>query len=106
MTALLLAFALTQPPLPAFPPPVEFPGAPLPPPVLTFDEFARGFRPTPGVHSVWLAHPKTGVPVFVSFTLPPGVPKINRGSRHVEFDYGKREVEVRFLLNGSVRVEY
>ena len=108
MNALLFSLALAapaQPPLPAFPPPVDFPAAALPPAV-TLDEFARGFRPMPGIHSIWLIHPKTNAPVFISFTLPPGVPKVHRSSRHVEFDYGKKEVEVRFLNNGSVRVEY
>ncbi len=109
MNALLFGLALAapaQPPLPPFPPPVEYPAAPLPPPVLTHDEFARVFRPTPGVHSVWLVHPKTKCPVFVSFTLPPGCPKVKRGSRYLEFDYGKKEVEIRFKHNGSVQVEY
>lgn len=106
MNALLLSFALATPLQPPLPPPIDFPGAPQSPPVLTLDEFSRTFRPTPGIHSVWLAHPKTNVPVFISFTLPPGIPKVNRGSRHVEFDYGKKEVEIRFLHNGSVRVEF
>jgi hypothetical protein len=45
--------------------------------------------------------------VTVQFTLPPGVPKKVRASRReLEFDYGRHEVDIRFLVRGRVRVDY
>jgi hypothetical protein len=45
----------------------------------------------------------------VCFTLPPGCPKVCvKGAlrRCIEFDYGKREVEVWFYRDGRVKVNY
>jgi hypothetical protein len=106
---------------PGFPAPPSFyppfaPGAPTPgfphhpghrgP--MTLAEFARCFQPTPGHHSVWLIHPVTCQPVHVCFNLPYGCgcPKVKVGRRSIEFDYGKREVEIEFHRNGSYRVDY
>src|SRR5262245_58801946 len=85
--------------------PVNVPAAP--PRALTVEEFAAAFQPAPGNHEVTLLHPRTGQPVTVQFTLPPGVPKKVRVSRRdLEFDYGRHEVDIRFLLRGRVRVDY
>jgi hypothetical protein len=73
---------------------------------LTLREFAAVFQPAPGNHEVLLVHPLTQAPVPVRFTLPPGAPKVRVHRRELEFDYGKREVEVRFLRGGRVKVEY
>lgn len=125
MTELLLALALTQPPLPNYPP---LPGYPPPyPPVPTIpappcpeghdplhpigvETFAKSFRPTPGIHNVWFLHPRTKCAVYVTFVLPEGCdcPKVKCGNRYVKFDYrGHRDVEVCFkLFGGGVEVKY
>jgi hypothetical protein len=72
----------------------------------TIKEFAETFRPREGTHQAVVIHPTTGQPVKVEFTLPAGTPEVRVNSREVEFDYGKSEVEVRFLLNGGVKVDY
>jgi hypothetical protein len=74
---------------------------------LTLAEFASAFRPVPGTHQVLLVHPRTGRPVPVEFTLPPGVPRKVSVRRHeLAFDYGRDEVTIRFGLLGRVRVSY
>jgi hypothetical protein len=74
---------------------------------MTLDEFATSFQPAPGLHEVTLIHPRTGQPVTVQFNLPPGMPKKVRVSRRdLAFDYGRHEVDIRFLLRGRVRVDY
>ena len=115
MTPLALALLVSaQPPLPVYPVPVPVFAppllpAPLPPPVrpLTIQEFGKLFVPTPGFHVVCLIHPVTCKPVTVAFTLPAGCgcPKVKVQRREVEFDYGRREVELRFRRNGAVDVE-
>lgn len=94
---------------PAFYPPFA-PGEPyLRPPhghAMTLEEFARCFRPTPGTHHVCLIHPVTCRPVEVCFTLPPGCPRVRVSRREIEFDYGRREVEIQFRRNGRVEVDY
>ena len=115
MNALLLTAALAAghppapvppvvyppPAVPGFRPPAFAPGRPL-----TVEQFARSFRPCPGHHEVWLVHPRTGAPVFVCFDLPFSHrrPEIDWDRNHIEFDYGRREVEIRFLRNGRVDV--
>ncbi|MCZ2340842.1 MAG: hypothetical protein LC104_03495 [Bacteroidales bacterium] len=133
MTSLLLSLALTtQTVTPAqmpFPPGFASPPAPLtyptplspaypapvagvpsmslfPAPPMTHQQFAAIFQPIPGTHKVVLLHPKTGQPVEVCFTLPPGCPKVNVGRRYLEFDYGRVEVEIRFGCCGRVKVDY
>ncbi len=127
MNSLLLGLALTaSPSAAAHPPAVADLGrvvyappvvvAPAPPIVpvepptrpMTVAEFARCFQPTPGHHSVWLIHPVTCRPVQVCFTLPAGCgcPKVRVHRREVEFDYGRREVEIHFRHNGTVTVDY
>jgi hypothetical protein len=74
---------------------------------MTVEEFAAGFQPVPGTHEVTLVHPRSGQPVTVQFTLPPGVPrKVRVSRRDLEFDYGRQGVDLRFLLRGRVRVDY
>jgi hypothetical protein len=97
---------------PTLPPPAPLPTIP-PPPVpgvvkaLTLEEFAAAFQPCAGTHRVCLIHPRTGQPVDVEFTLPPGVPKkVRVHRRELEFDYGRQEVDVRFQLRGRVKVVY
>jgi hypothetical protein len=81
-----------------------------PPPVvkaLTLEQFAAAFQPCAGTHRVCLIHPRTGQPVDVEFTLPPGVPrKVRVLRRDLEFDYGRQEVDVRFQPRGGVKVVY
>lgn len=75
-------------------------------PCPTHAEFAANFRPCAGRYEVLLLHPDTGRPVQVCFELPPGTPKVRVERRELEFDYDRKEVEIRFLRNGTVRVEY
>lgn len=87
---------------------------PAPQPVVGVDEkipnlaeFLDGFQPRGGRHVVTVLHPTTKEPVTVSFRLPPGKPKeVRLLSRELEFDYGNRGVDIRFLRNGRVRVLY
>lgn len=103
--------AANQEPAPA---PVAVPAdasvlLPAPTPVRppTNAEFARHFQPLPGRYEVVLLHPFTHCPVQVCFTLPPGCPKrVRVERRELEFDYGRREVEIRFYRNGGTRVMY
>jgi hypothetical protein len=112
MTSLLLGLALTVSPhtTAQYPPGVPLPiPTPLPPPVpvaFTLEQFGKVFQPIPGHHKVWIIHPKTCQPVEVCFTLPPGCPKVEISRRKIEFDYGKREIEVHFRHSGRVEVEY
>lgn len=105
MNPLLLSLALMSPGQP----PVYVQSAPVvivPAAPMTLAEFARVFQPIPGTHRVCLIHPKTCQPVDVCFTLPCGCPKIRASKHRLEFDYGKREVEIRFRHNGKVDVDY
>ena len=98
--------------------PVFYPPGPVAPPVIlpaphphrpmTLEEFARCFKPCPGTHEVFVVHPVTCQPVRVCFTLPEGCghPRVKTGRRWVEFDYGRREVEINFWRNGTVGVKY
>ena len=114
MTSLLLGLALSTPQTAvAHPPrPVVVQAAYARPVIVaprravTVEEFVRCFRPTAGTHHVWVIHPVTCRPVEVCFTLPPGCPRVRIHQREVEFDYGRREVEIQFRRNGTVRVEY
>ena len=94
---------------PAFYPPFA-PGEPYPGRhhrhAMTVEEFARCFKPTPGTHHVCIIHPVTCRPVEVCFTLPHGCPQVRVSRREIEFDYGRREVEIQFLRNGRVDVDY
>ena len=126
MTSLLLTLAMSAPahghdrhlppPGPTFPPHTGYfqpPVAPLPHPgfghrggAVTLEEFAKCFKPTPGHHTVWIVHPKTCRPVEVCFDLPDcGCPKVRVNRRSIEFDYGRREVELQFRHNGTVDVK-
>jgi hypothetical protein len=70
-------------------------------------EFAAGFRPAPGTYDLLLTHPTTGLPVRVKFTLPSGsVRSLRVHRRELEFVYRHREVAIRFLRDGRVRVNY
>src|SRR5688572_25437565 len=103
-------------PGPSHYPPVFAPGEPTPgyphhpghhgP--MTLTQFAKCFHPTPGHHAVWLIHPVTCRPVKVCFDLPHGFgcPKIDVDRRSIEFDYGKREIEIEFCRNGTYEVDY
>jgi hypothetical protein len=113
LTTLYLGFALAQPPTVLTPAPLPSPTplpapAPLPvpaaPATLTLKEFAQGFQPIPGTHSVMFVHPFSKKCVPVTFTLPPGCPKIKTGCRSITFDYGKHEVEIIFRIFNRVDV--
>jgi hypothetical protein len=88
-------------PMPEPPPPVVVPVRPL-----TVNEFAASFKPLPGTYEVLLIHPKTGCPVKVCFTLPPGcIRKVRVNGHKIEFVYKcQRDVVIRFLHNGKVWV--
>ena len=76
-------------------------------PVPTLAEFVESFRPSRGEHDVMVVHPVTKKPVNVSFKLPAGKPKqVRIQGRELGFDYGNREVAIRFLRDGRVRVLY
>jgi hypothetical protein len=71
----------------------------------TVAEFATSFEPTAGPHEVELIHPGTGQPVKVAFTLPEGTPsKIRVRRRSLDFEYGRQDVSIRFLIGGRVQV--
>ena len=105
---------------PVVPPTPVVPDAPLPPPQvvpapppaivpvrpLTVNEFAASFQPLPGRYEVLLIHPKTGCPVKVCFTLPPGCLRGMRVTGHkIVFDYKcQHDVVIRFLHFGKVWV--
>src|SRR5688572_30606815 len=109
--ALILAYAVTavvsaQPPERLPPPPI---GVPIPPPpldavetvqVFKIDRFAKAFQPLPGTHRVAFVHPYTGKPAEVTFDLPPGKPQVRTSKRELVFDYGKKEVKLRFYRDG------
>jgi hypothetical protein len=92
---------------PGAPPPV-----PLPIPVEShtsrvpsLSEFAATFQAKPGHFEVLIAHPTTGKPVKVAFTLPDGSPRRVKVHRNqLEFDYRGKDISIRFLRDGEVRV--
>ena len=95
------AFVPGAPPPVPLPIPVEAPAIRAP----TLNEFAATFKPAPGRFEVVLQHPMTGQPVKVSFTLPPGAPKrVKVHKRELEFEYRGKDVTIRFLRGGEVRV--
>jgi hypothetical protein len=102
----------TLPPPQVLPLPSQSQVVPVPAPApvvlqpMTHRDFAALFQPTPGTHQALLIHPGSKCPVLVSFTLPPGCPKVRAGLREIEFDYGKCEVEIRFKVLGKVAVVY
>lgn len=100
----------TPPPLPAEPPILPPPSvltSPAPASAFTLRDFAKSFTPAPGDYEVILLHPTKCYPVKVCFTLPPGCPKVHVTKRQLEFDYGKREVRIRFpILGDGARVSY
>jgi hypothetical protein len=85
--------------------PVPLPSG-VAPRLLTHREFAETFRPAPGNYDVTLLHPVTNKPVQVTFTLPEGeARKVRSFPRQINFDYGgRRDVSIRFLADGRVRV--
>lgn len=73
----------------------------------TLREFARAFDPAPGDYGVTFVHPRTGELVDVYFSLPhDDLEEVNVDRDRIEFDYDDHEVELRFLRDGRVRVEY
>jgi hypothetical protein len=88
------------------PPPVVPPPAVLPVHPVSVGEFVASFKPLPGKYEVLLIHPKTGCPVKVCFTLPPGcIRKVRVNGHKIEFVYKcQRDVVIRFLHNGNVWV--
>jgi hypothetical protein len=102
------------PVVPAPEPPVfAVPGVPAPEPAvpapapLSHHEFARTFQPAAGSYDLTLTHSRTFAPVRVSFTLPPGTPRVRALPHALVFEYPNRqEVEVRFAVGGQVRVFY
>lgn len=60
-------------------------------------------RPT---HTVTLRHTFTGQCVVVPLRLPQGTPNIMHRSNRIMYNYGSFNVEVRFIADGSVDVQY
>jgi hypothetical protein len=86
-------------PLPDVPPPLIRP--------MTMAEFAKVFQAAPGQYEVLLVNPVTHAPAKVCFELPPGCPKkVRVFKRQMVFDYGRRDVVIRFDCHGAVRVTY
>jgi hypothetical protein len=73
---------------------------------MTPQQFVDTFKPAPGTYDVVLLHPATNRPVQVTFTLPEGTArKVRTFPRQINFDYvGGRDVSIRFLADGRVRV--
>ncbi len=105
--ALSLSQPPTEPDLPT-PTPIVLPAAPLAPaPVvrpITLAEFAATFQPLPGTYEITFIHPRKKCPVCVTFTLPPGCPKMCVSKHDIVFDYGKCAVDIRFRFFGKVSV--
>jgi hypothetical protein len=112
---LTAAFSLGQTPVPdVLPPPTPIvvpvvPALPAPPMVparpITLAEFAATFKPAPGTYEIVFLHSRKKCPVTVCFTLPDcGCPKVCVGKHSITFDYGTKEVEIRFKLFGKVAV--
>jgi hypothetical protein len=104
-----------MPPLPPEPVAHQPPPLPVPPAPSavvavrpqTLEEFAASFKPAPGTYETVLINPITKNPVKVTFSLPPGNPKIRVFPRRLEFDYGSRResVEIRFDRKDRVHVQ-
>jgi hypothetical protein len=93
--------------VPAPPPPVVV--MPAPQPIVMTNailpqDFVRTVPPRPGTYTVTFVHPRTSQPVTVSFTLPPGNPRVSYAANSLVFDYGRSEVEIRFQIMGKVKV--
>jgi hypothetical protein len=92
------------PPVPT-PPPSASPVPAVPAAAPTLAQFASSFVPQPGIHEAVLLHPATGQPVKVRFLLPSGTLRHLRVHRYrLTFDYGRNDVALVFLRDGSVRV--
>jgi hypothetical protein len=102
---------VVPPPGPVFVTPAPAPAVVPPAPAVvtrpqTPAEFAATFRPAAGSYSTVLLHPWTNAPVNVTFTLPPGAPRVSATRRDILFDYGPRRVHIVFGVAGGVRVRY
>jgi hypothetical protein len=93
--------------VPPPPPPVV---VPAPPPVIvkvpTLEEFAATFHPAPGNYEVTILHSRSGCPVTVCFTLPPGCPKVCVQRHQLDFKYPCEDVRIRCQIFGKVKVSY
>jgi hypothetical protein len=91
--------------VPGAPPPVPLPIPVVPARPPTLSEFAASFQPKGGRYSVELEHPATGRPVQINFSLPEGTPKrVKVHRRELDFEYRGKQVSIRFLRDGEVRV--
>ena len=95
-----------EPPLAVGPAPAPVMVAPQPanPGPQTAADFVRTFKPAPGSHQVTLLHTRTNQPVTIAFELPQGEPRVLSYSHSILFDYGRQEVEIRFMVGGKVKV--
>jgi hypothetical protein len=85
------------------------PVVPAPPAVVrvpTLEEFAATFRPVPGTYEVTILHSRSGCPVTVCFTLPPGCPKVCVHRHQIDFEYPCEDVRIRCQIGGKVKVSY
>ncbi|MBY0522414.1 MAG: hypothetical protein K2R98_03410 [Gemmataceae bacterium] len=108
MSVCLLCLCLSDVSLGQLPPPRIMPAevpymTPVPTVIepvrpITLAEFAASFRPAPGTYQVVFLNPVTKCATPVTFTLPPGCPKVCVSRREITFDYGKCEVHVRFRI--------
>ena len=88
------------------PQPVPLPPVPQPAaaaPILPQD-FVKTFQPKAGHYEVAFIHTRSNQPVTVVFDLPPGNPRVSYFAHSLVFDYGSREVEIRFQIGGRVKV--
>jgi hypothetical protein len=72
----------------------------------TLEEFAATFRPAPGTYEVTVRHSRSGCPVTVCFTLPPGCPKVRVNRHQLDFEYPCQDVRIRCQIGGKVKVSY
>jgi hypothetical protein len=90
-------------PVPVPPPPVPQPATPAP---ILPQDFIKTFQPQAGHYEVAFIHTRTNQPITVAFDLPPGNPRVSYFAHTLVFDYGPREVEIRFQIGGRVKVSY
>jgi hypothetical protein len=93
--------------------PKVLPGGKTPAPVLATkaspispSDFVKNFKPAAGAgnYDVLFLHPVSQKPVNVKFDLPAGKPRVSFRANSLVFDYGRREVEIRFQPKGQVQV--
>jgi hypothetical protein len=117
MSAILLSFAIFAGGTAQLPPPEPLPTpqsggvlipAPIQPPPIAVEQFAKNFVPTPGIHDVKFIQPYSKKPIDVVFRLPDApLFKTYYSKNRITFDYGRTKVALIFrLIGGKVDVRY